>query len=69
MNNSNPVQKGMHTVKETDMIAAILDLLIKKMEEGSKQQIHAPAYALGSHFTCEVCGNDGHSGNHCLKIR
>ena len=29
--------KGMHTVKETDMIAAKLDLLIKKIEEGSKQ--------------------------------
>ena len=28
---------GMHTIKETDMIAAKLDLLIKKMEEGSKQ--------------------------------
>ena len=32
----------MHTVKETDMIAVKLDLLIKKMEEGSKQQIRAP---------------------------
>ena len=37
-----PRTKGMHTVKETDMIAAKLDLLIKKMEEGSKQPIHAP---------------------------
>ena len=58
-----PRMKGMHTVKETDMISAKLDLLIKKMEEGSKQQIHALVYAMGSHFTCEVCGNDGHSGN------
>ena len=49
------------------MIAAKLDLLIKKMEEGSKQPIHAPVYAMGSHFTCEVCGNDGHSGNECPK--
>ena len=57
----------MHTVKETDMIAAKLDLLIKKMEEGSKQPIHAPIYAMGSHFTCEVCGNDGHSGTIALK--
>ena len=31
-----PHKKGMHTVKEMDMIAAKLDLLIKKMEEGSK---------------------------------
>ena len=32
-----PRTKGMHTIKETDMIAAKLDLLINKMEEGSKQ--------------------------------
>ena len=49
-----PRTKGMHTVKETNMIAAKLDLLIKKMEEGSKQPVHAPVYAMGSHFTCEV---------------
>ena len=41
-----PRTKGMHTVKETDMIAVKLDLLIKKMEEGSKQPIHAPVYAM-----------------------
>ena len=51
------------------MIAAKLDLLIKKMEQGSKQLIHAPVYAMGSHFTCEVCGNDGHSENDCPKTR
>ena len=55
----------MHTIKETDMIAAKLDLLIKKMEEGS----HAPVYAMGSHFTCKVCNNDGHSGNDCPETR
>ena len=48
----------MHTVKEMDMIAAKLDLLIKKIEEGSKQQIYAPVYAMGWHFTCKVCGNE-----------
>ena len=31
-----PRTKGMHTVKETYMIATKLDLLIKKMEEGSQ---------------------------------
>ena len=64
-----PYMKGMHTIKETDMIAAKLDLLIKKMEEESKQQIHAPIYAMGLHFTCEVCGNEGHSGNDCPETR
>ena len=56
-----PRTKGMHTIMEADMIVAKLDLPIKKMEEESKQQIHAPIYAMGLHFTCEVCGNDGHS--------
>ena len=61
--------KGMHTVKETDMIAAKLDLLIKKMEEGSKQQIHTPVYAMRRHFMCEVYGNDGHLGNDWPETR
>ena len=51
------------------MIAAKLDLLIKKMEQGSKQLIHAPVYAMGSHFKCKICGNDGHSENDCPKTR
>ena len=34
-----PRTKGMHTIKETNMIAAKLDLLIKKLGEGCQQQI------------------------------
>ena len=64
-----PQMTGMHTVKEADMIAAKLDLLIKKLGEGSQQQTQAPVYAMGSLFTCEVCGNDGHLGNDCLETR
>ena len=64
-----PRTKGMHTVEEMDMIAAMLDLLIKKMEEGSKQPIHTPVYAMGLHFVCEVCGNDGHTGNDYHETR
>ena len=47
------------------MIAAKLDLLIKKLGEGSQQQIQSPVYAMGSHFTCEVCGNDGDCPETC----
>jgi hypothetical protein len=39
-----PRQRGMHTVKETDMLAAKLDLLLKKIEE--HPQDRAPTQAL-----------------------
>jgi hypothetical protein len=61
--------KGMHTVKERDMLATNLDFLLKKMDEESKQQIRAPIQALDSHFMCEVCENGGHSGNDCPETR
>ena len=35
---SQPRNKGgMHTIKETDMLAAKMDLLLKKLDEGNKQ--------------------------------
>jgi hypothetical protein len=56
----------MHTVKEIDMLATKLDLLLKKIDE--HPQGKAPMQALQSlyaHMTCEVCGNTAHSGNDC----
>ena len=58
----------MHTVKETDMLAANLDHLLKKLDEGNKQMF-VPVHAMSSHATCEVCGDGGHSGNDCLETR
>jgi hypothetical protein len=51
------------------MITAKLDLLLKKIDEGRKQQTYAPMHAMDSHFTCEVCGNAAHSGKDCPKTR
>jgi hypothetical protein len=51
----------MHTVKETDKLAAKLDILLKKMDEGSKQQVYTPVQAIDSHSMCEVRDNGGHS--------
>ena len=61
----------MHTVKETDMIVTKLVLLLKNLGERAKFKKHRENYALAmeSHFTCEVCGNEGHSGNDCPETR
>ncbi|KAK3118733.1 hypothetical protein QOZ80_9BG0705840 [Eleusine coracana subsp. coracana] len=60
-----PRQRGMHSVKEVDMLAAKIDLLMKKMDE----QANGEVKALDAHMTCEVCGNTGHSGNDCPETR
>ena len=57
----------MHTVKEADMLAAKIDLLMKRLDERAtdKDAIKATIQAMDSHMTCEVCGEVGHSGNDC----
>ena len=57
----------MHTVKETNMIVAKLDLLLKHLGERAEFKKHRENYAraMESHFACEVFGNEGHSGNDC----
>jgi hypothetical protein len=61
-------QRGMHTVKETEMLAAKLDLLMKKLDNHDKWP-QGTVKALDSHVTCEVCDSTGHSGNDCLETR
>ena len=54
---SQPRTKGgMHTVKETDMLAAKLDLLLKKLDEGNRQQMLISIHAMNSYSTCETLG-------------
>jgi hypothetical protein len=55
----------MHTVKETDMLAAKTDLLLKKINERATDVNTGTVKAMDSQKTCEVCGNIGHSGNDC----
>jgi hypothetical protein len=59
----------MHTVKETDMLAAKIDLLLKKFDERATEAAHGTVKAIDSQMTCEVCGNVGHSGNDCPETR
>ena len=61
----------MHTVKETDMLATKIDLLMKRLEERAqdKDALMGTVQAMDSHMTCEICGNVGHSGNDCPETR
>ena len=64
-------QKGMHTVKETDMLSAKIDLLMKRLDEWAheKKAMKGTVLAIDSQMTCEVYENVGYSGNDCPKTR
>jgi hypothetical protein len=57
----------MHSVKEADMLAAKLDLLLSRLNEMAheKEAMKATVQATESQMTCEVYGEVGHSGNNC----
>jgi hypothetical protein len=59
----------MHVIKETDMLTAKLDLLLKKLDEGNRQQMFVPVHAMSSDSACEVCGDGGHSRNDYPETR
>ena len=60
----------MHTVKETDMLAAKIDLLMKRLDDrDNNNNTSSSVKAVDSHMTCEVCGEVGHSGNDCPETR
>ncbi len=60
--------RGMHTVKETELLATKLDLLMKHLDDHDKWP-QGIVKALDSHVTCEVCGSTSHSGNDFLETR
>ena len=60
-------QKGMHTVKEVDMLAAKMDLLLKRLDKraANKEAIKGTVKAMDSQMTCEVYGEVENLGNDC----
>jgi hypothetical protein len=58
-------QKGMHSVKQADLHAAKIDLLMKRLDDraANKETTTSTTQAMDSHRTCEVYGDVGHSGN------
>jgi len=61
----------MHTVKEPDVLAAKIDLLLSRLNERAheKEAMKATVQVIDSHMTCEVCGEVGHLGNDCPETR
>jgi hypothetical protein len=61
-----PRTRSVHQIDVIDMIAAKVDLFMKKLEASTNMET---AKIMDAHMTCEVCGNVGHSGNDCLETR
>ena len=58
-------------MKEADMLAAKLDLLLKRLNERAheKEAMMATVQATDSQMTCKVFGEVGHSGNNSPETR
>jgi len=59
---------GMHQLKEVDMVAAMMDLLMKRLDERAtkkKEVMHIHDLDM----TCEECGETRHIGTNCPELR
>jgi hypothetical protein len=61
----------MHSVKEVDMLATKIDLLLSRLNGRThkKDAMKATIQATESQITCEVCGEVEYSGNNCPETR
>jgi hypothetical protein len=57
----------MHAVKDMDMLASKMDLLLKCLDKRVQYKEHMNNYAqaIDAPSMCEICGNGGHSENDC----
>ena len=55
-----PCKQGMHSIKEINMLAAKMDLLVKRVEHYEKVSAQETLKAMDAHMTCEVYGDVGH---------
>ena len=64
-----PYERGMHSIKEVDMLAAKMDLLAKRVEHYEKVSAQETLKAMDPQMTCEIWGDVGHLGNSCPKTQ
>jgi hypothetical protein len=60
-------ERGMHKLKEVDMLSTKMDLLMKRLEDKAPEKKEV-MQLFESHMTCEECGNTGHSGSQCPQL-
>jgi hypothetical protein len=60
-------ERGMHQLKEVDMLSAKMDLLMKRLEDKPLEKKEV-MQLFESRMTCEECGNIGHSGSQCPQL-
>jgi hypothetical protein len=60
-------ERGMHRLKELDMLSAKMDLLMKRLEDKAPERKEV-MQLFESRTTCEECGNIGHSGSQCPQL-
>jgi hypothetical protein len=60
-------ERGMHQLKEVDMLFAKMDLLMKRLEDKAPEKEEV-MQLFESRTTCEECGNTGHLGSQCRKL-
>jgi hypothetical protein len=59
--------RGMHQLKEVDMLSAKMDLLMKRLDERADEK-NEVMHIHDSRMTCEECGETGHSGSSCPEL-
>jgi len=58
---------GMHQLKEVDMLATKMDLLIKKLDERAIEKKEV-MHIHDSSISCEEYGETGHTGTNCPEL-
>ena len=64
----HPHKRGMHSLREANMLATKVDLLAKRLENCEKMSAQETVQAMDTHMTCEVYGEIRHLSNFCLEI-